>query len=85
MKILLDEIELYEGCEKTKPISKTKISFNAIDLLKSANESLETMGKGEWKVDLENLPNSKEYQIKIQEIVKNVLGGEKPVTIEGYR
>lgn len=85
IKILLDEIQLYEGCEETKPISKTKISFSAMDLLKNANESLETIGKEEWKVDLDNLPTSKEYQIKIQELVKNALGGEKYVTIEGYR
>lgn len=85
IKILLDEIELYEGCEENKPISKTKISFNAMDLLKSANKALDVMGKSEWKVDLENLPTSKEYQIKIQEIVKNALGGQQSVNIEGYR
>ena len=28
ISILLDEIELYEGCEETKPISKTRVSFN---------------------------------------------------------
>lgn len=85
INILLHEIELYEGCEETTPISKTKISLNIIDLLKHANQSLEEAEKQEWKVDLENIPTSKEYKIKIQDIIKNALSGEKSVNIEDYR
>ena len=82
IKIILNEIDLYKGCEETKPISKTRISFNAIELLQNANESLEAIGKSELKVDLNNLPSSKEYELKIQQLVKNALSGEDAVTIE---
>lgn len=82
IKILLKEIDLYEGCEKTKPISKTKISFNVKELLQYANESLDVIGKTELKVDLDKIPSSKEYELKIQQLVKNALSGENAVTIE---
>lgn len=82
IKILLNEIELYEGCEETKPISKTKISFDVTELLQNANKSLDAIGKSELKVDLNKLPSSKEYELKIQQLVKNALSGENAVTIE---
>ncbi len=82
IKILLNEIDLYEGCEETKPISKTKISFNVKELLQDANESLDTIGRTELKVDLDKLPSSKEYELKIQQLVKNALSGDNAVTIE---
>ncbi len=82
IQILLKEFELYKGCEETKPISKTKISFNAKDLLQSANESLDKIGKKELGVDLEKIPSSKEYEVKIQQLVKNALSVKNAVTIE---
>lgn len=82
IKILLKEIELYKGCEERKPISKTKISFDATQLLKNANSTLEAIGKSELMVDTNKLPTSKEYNIKIQQLVKNALKGENAVSTE---
>lgn len=82
IRIILNEIDLYEGCEENKPISKTKISLNAKELLQDANEALDAIGKTELKVDLDKLPSSKEYKLKIQQLVKNALGGENAVTVE---
>lgn len=80
--ILLNEIDLYEGCEKTKPISKTKINLRAKDLLQSANESLDKIGKDEFKIDIDKIPKRKEYELKIQQVVRNALCGENAVTLE---
>lgn len=82
IKILLKEIELYEGCEKAKPISKTKISFDAKGLLQNANKALDKIGKKELGVDLEKIPSSKDYEVKIQQLIKNALSGKNAVTIE---
>ena len=84
IRILLHEIELYKESEEEKPISKTRISYDAKGLLRTANEALETTGIDELKVDLENLPTSKEYEIKIQEFVKKALGQENPLTIKDF-
>ena len=80
--ILLNEIDLYEGCEKTKPISKTKINLRAKDLLQSANESLDKIGEDEFKIDIDKIPKRKEYELKIQQVVRNALCGENAVTLE---
>ena len=82
ISILLDEIELYEGCEKTKPISKTRVSFNVQELLQEANKTLDDIGKSELKVDLDAKMTSKQYKKKIQEFVKNALNGEELITTE---
>lgn len=82
IKILLNEIELYRNCEEKKPISKTKISFNAKELLQDANETLDNIGKSEFKVDLNSIPTRKEYELKINEIIKNALSGKNAVTIQ---
>lgn len=82
ISILLDEIELYEGCEKTKPISKTRVSFNAQELLQEANKTLDDIGKSELKVDLDAKMTSKQYKMKIQKFVKNALNGEELITTE---
>lgn len=80
--ILLDEIELYEGCEETKPISKTRVSFNAQELLQEANKTLDDIGRRELKVDLDAKMTSKQYKMKIQKFVKNALNGEELITTE---
>lgn len=82
ISILLDEIELYEGCEETKPISKTSVSFNVQELLQEANKTLDDIGKSELKVDLDAKMTSKQYKKKIQEFVKNALNGEELITTE---
>lgn len=82
ISILLDEIELYEGCEETKPISKTRVSFNVQGLLQEANKTLDDIGKSELKVDLDAKMTSKQYKKKIQEFVKNALNGEELITTE---
>ena len=82
ISILLDEIELYEGCEETKPISKTRVSFNVQELLQEANKTLDDIGKSELKVDLDAKMTSKQYKMKIQEFVKNALNGEELITTE---
>lgn len=82
ISILLDEIELYEGCEETKPISKTRVSFNVQELLQEANKTLDDIGKSELKVDLDAKITSKQYKMKIQEFVKNALNGEELITTE---
>lgn len=82
ISILLDEIELYEGCEETKPISKTRVSFNVQELLQEANKTLDDIGKSELKVDLDAKMTSKQYKKKIQEFVKNALNGEELITTE---
>lgn len=82
ISILLDEIELYEGCEETKPISKTRVSFNVQELLQEANKTLDDIGKSELKVDLDAKMTSKQYKKKIQEFVKNALNGEESITTE---
>ena len=82
ISILLDEIELYEGCEKTKPISKTRVSFNVQELLQEANKTLDDIGKSELKVDLDAKMTSKQYKMKIQKFVKNALNGEELITTE---
>lgn len=82
ISILLDEIELYEGCEETKPISKTRVSFNAQELLQEANKTLDDIGRRELKVDLDAKMTSKQYKMKIQKFVKNALNGEKLITTE---
>lgn len=82
ISILLDEIELYEGCEETKPISKTRVSFNVQELLQEANKTLDDIGRRELKVDLDAKMTSKQYKKKIQEFVKNALNGEELITTE---
>ena len=82
ISILLDEIELYEGCEETKPISKTRVSFNVQELLQEANKTLDDIGKSELKVDLDAKMTSKQYKMKIQKFVKNALNGEELITTE---
>lgn len=82
ISILLDEIELYEGCEETKPISKTRVSFNVQELLQEANKTLDDIGKSELKVDMDAKMTSKQYKKKIQEFVKNALNGEELITTE---
>ena len=82
MTILLREIELYDGCEEITPISKTKISYNAKGLLQEANKSLHKIGKDELKVNLDEHPSSKKYELKIQQLVKNALSGKDALTIE---
>lgn len=82
ISILLDEIELYEGCEETKPISKTRVSFNAQELLQEANKTLDDIGRRELKVDLDAKMTSKQYKMKIQKFVKNALNGEELITTE---
>ena len=82
ISILLDEIELYEGCEETKPISKTRVSFNVQELLQEANKTLDDIGKSELKVDMDAKMTSKQYKMKIQKFVKNALNGEELITTE---
>lgn len=82
ISILLDEIELYEGCEETKPISKTRVSFNVQELLQEANKTLDDIGKSELKVDMDAKMTSKQYKKKIQEFVKNALNGEELIATE---
>ena len=82
ISILLDEIELYEGCEETKPISKTRVSFNVQELLQEANKTLDDIGKSELKVDMDAKMTSKQYKMKIQKFVKYALNGEELITTE---
>ena len=53
INIILEERDLYEGCEEKKPISKTKLSFDAKEILEKANEGLDSVGASQYKIDLE--------------------------------
>lgn len=81
MEILLGEIELYKDCEKTTPISKTQISFDAKGLVEGVNEALNKVGASEYAVDTEQLPGVEDYKLTIKQIIANALTGENSVTI----
>lgn len=82
IKILLEEIELYEGCEENQPISKTKISFDVNALLRNANEKLTEIGKDELRVNLDSGEKLSQYSFRINDLVKKSLSGREPVTAE---
>lgn len=82
MEILLKEIELYSECDKTKPISKTQISFEAYGLVKEVNDTLQVVGENEYMVDMDKLPSSEEYQLTMKQIVANALTGKNSIDID---
>lgn len=82
MGILLEEIDLYKDCNKTKPISKTQISFDAYGLVQGVNEALNKVGASEYTVDTEELPDSETYRLTIKQIIANALTGKNAVNIE---
>lgn len=77
MTILLEERDLYQGSEEVKPISKTKMSYDAVSIIQKVNKSLEQLGGKEYTVNLENIPTATQYKISMQEIVRNALGQAK--------
>ena len=50
--------------------------------MQNANKALDKIGKKELGVDLEKIPSSKDYEVKIQQLIKNALSGKNAVTIE---
>lgn len=82
IKILLEEIELYEGCEEIKPISKTKISLDVNALLRNANEKLTEIGKDDLRVNLDSGEKLSQYSFRINDLVRKSLSGGEPVTAE---
>ena len=82
MGILLKEIELYKDCDKTKPISKTQISFDAYGLVQDVNEALNKVGGNEYTVNVEELPDVETYRLTIKQLIANALTGNDAVNIE---
>ena len=82
IEILLEEIELYEGCEETTPISKTKISFDANALLRNANEKLTEIGKDDLRVNLDSGEKLSQYRFRINDLVNKFLSEEETFTEE---
>lgn len=74
IEIILEERDLYEKCEEVKPISKTHLSFDANEILQNVNETLDSIGKAEMKVDLEKIPKAQEYKkLRMREIAQVAL------------
>ena len=82
MEIVLKENELYKQCEEEKPISKTHISFDVKGVVQKVNEAFENIGENEYKINIEEMPTVKQYQLTIKEVIKNALGGKKRVNIQ---
>lgn len=81
--IILDENDLYEGCNEEKPISKTAMTLDARKILGQANRTLEFLGQDHLKVNLSgDLPTRKEYDHSIEEYVRSSLSGIDAVTKE---
>ena len=81
VEIFLHEHDLYEHTEETKPISKTKLSFNPAKILDSINNVLEQAGYSELAVDSNNMPTEKDYQVSIKGLVTNALLGKNKVSL----
>lgn len=73
MQIVLEEQDLYETCDKTKPISKTQNTIKTVDLIEKINTTMEKVGIEEYSVDKENIPTKKQYD----NLIKLALGKEK--------
>ena len=78
--IVLKEVDLYQNCQKIKPISKTEASFDYKHILEKVNEGFEKVGATGYKVDLENIPTAEQYQITIKELMGQALFGENRVS-----
>lgn len=82
MLIVLEERDLYERAEETKPISKTSIMIDAEGIIKKINETFTRIGRDDLAIDLKEIPTAEQYKIKLEELMKNALQGENPITIE---
>lgn len=84
MQIVLQEHDLYETCDKVKLISKTQSTIKTEKIIEKINETMERVGMQEYIVDEENIPTKKQYDISIQNLLKNALR-EVQIGIEDVR
>lgn len=84
MEILLEEMDLYRECNKTKPISKTQITFDVYGLMQTVNDALIEAGADadEYVVDTEMVPSLDEYRLTMKQIVANALIGANAIDSE---
>lgn len=73
MQIILEEQDLYEKCDKKKPISKTQNTIKTVELIEKINTTMERVGAEEYIIDKQNIPTKKQYD----NLIKLALGKEK--------
>ncbi len=73
MQIVLEEQDLYEKCDQTKPISKTQNTIRTVELIEKINSTMERVGAEEYTIDKQNIPTKKQYD----NLIKIALGKEK--------
>lgn len=73
MQIVFEEQDLYETCDKTKPISKTQNTIRTVELIEKINNTMERVGAEEYTIDKQNIPTKKQYD----NLIKIALGKEK--------
>ena len=84
MLTVLQEKELYDGSEKTTPISKTAISYNSDEIINKINQVFDAIGAYKYKVDTQAGKKAKQYEITIRSLMENALYGENKVTIQDF-
>ena len=75
MQIVLEERDLYAKCAERKPISKTEITIDTESILEKLNQTMKSLGIGEFSIDLENVPTALEYKktVIMKKLMKNAL------------
>lgn len=82
MEIVLEERDLYQRSEETKPITKTKLSYDAQSIIENINQAFETLGASEYIVQTKEIPTAEQYKINMKNIMNNSLFGSNKVNIE---
>lgn len=79
MQIVLEERDLYAKCAERKPISKTEITIDTESILEKLNQTMKSLGIGEFSIDLENVPTALEYKktVIMKKLMKNALLNQK--------
>lgn len=78
---ILQEHDLYENADETKPISKTQSTINTKKLIEKINNTMDRVGMSEYRVETENLPKKEQYEQKIMKLLKKGLK-EKEISYE---
>ncbi len=80
VNIVLEELDLYKNCKDRKPITETEANFNYRHILEKVNESFDKIGSSQFKVDMQAIPTAQEYQIRMQDILKQSLYGPNKIS-----
>ena len=74
-----EERDLYAKCAERKPISKTEITIDTESILEKLNQTMKSLGIGEFSIDLENVPTALEYKktVIMKKLMKNALLNQK--------